>query len=118
LTSRASALSVYAEGHAQVAVSLYARFKNNHPSLGRFLGVRFCVPEPPLTPGAPMSHPGLARPQLLDADEAAAYLDCSRRTIERLAKAKHLAPVRIGSRVRFRVADLDAFIAAGGARLP
>lgn len=57
------------------------------------------------------------RPQLLDYDETAVYLDCSRRTVERLAKAGHLRPVRIASKVRFRVGDLDSFVATGGARL-
>jgi excisionase family DNA binding protein len=61
-----------------------------------------------------MSQPNLAGPQLLVPDDTAAYLGCSRRTVERLVAAGHLMPVRIGSRVWFRVADLDAFIAAGG----
>jgi excisionase family DNA binding protein len=64
-----------------------------------------------------LSQPNLARPLLLDYDQTAVYLDCSRRTVERLVKAGHLQPVRIASKVRFRAGDLDAFIAAGGARL-
>lgn len=64
-----------------------------------------------------MSDPVTTRPPLADYDDAAAQFDCSRRTVERLVKAGHLQPVGIGNKVRFKQADLDAFIAAGGARL-
>lgn len=62
-----------------------------------------------------MNTLNLARPPLLEYDEAATYLGCSRRTVERLAAAGHLRPVRIGNRVRYHQADLDACIASGGA---
>lgn len=48
---------------------------------------------------------------LLTLDEAAEQLRVSRRTVERLIRARHLNPVRIGGRTLIRRCDLEAYIA-------
>jgi excisionase family DNA binding protein len=51
---------------------------------------------------------------LLDVRAVAALLDCSPRHVYRLADAGRMpAPVRVGALVRWRRADLDAWLAAG-----
>jgi excisionase family DNA binding protein len=53
-------------------------------------------------------------PALLDVRAVAALLDCSPRHVYRLADAGQMPPpVRLGSLVRWRVADLDRWLAAG-----
>lgn len=47
---------------------------------------------------------------LVNADEAAATLAVSRRTVERLARSGELRVVRIGRTVRFRRADLESLV--------
>jgi excisionase family DNA binding protein len=52
--------------------------------------------------------------QLLDVRAVAAMLDCSTRHIYRLADAGRMpAPVRLGTLVRWRRQDLDAWLANG-----
>lgn len=46
--------------------------------------------------------------RLLDYDEAAEFLGCTRRTLERLKKAKRLVPAEGEDRIRFRFGDLVA----------
>jgi excisionase family DNA binding protein len=55
-----------------------------------------------------------AQSDLLDRDQAAAYLGISPRTLAVWATTKRYALkyVRIGRRVKYRRADLDAFIEA------
>jgi len=51
---------------------------------------------------------------LLDVRAVAALLNCSPRHVYRLADAGRLpAPVRLGGLVRWRRADLDAWLAGG-----
>jgi excisionase family DNA binding protein len=50
---------------------------------------------------------------LLDSAATAEYLFVSERMIRRLTETRQLPFVKIGRHVRFRQADLDAFIAAG-----
>lgn len=50
--------------------------------------------------------------KVLSAREAAAYLAISLPTLFRLTRAGEMAHVRIGRSLRFRVEDLDAFLAA------
>jgi excisionase family DNA binding protein len=58
--------------------------------------------------------PDSAAPVLLDVRAVAALLDCSARHVYRLADSGRMpAPVRVGALVRWRRADLDAWLAAG-----
>jgi excisionase family DNA binding protein len=58
--------------------------------------------------------PGLAAAALLDVRAVAALLDCSTRHVYRLSDAGRMpAPVRVGALVRWRRADIDAWLAAG-----
>jgi excisionase family DNA binding protein len=64
--------------------------------------------------------PSTAPPQpavpsaLLDVQAVAAMLDCSARHVYRLSDAGRMpAPVRVGSLVRWRRSDIDAWLAAG-----
>ena len=55
-----------------------------------------------------------APPALLDVRAVAALLDCSPRHIYRLSDADRMpAPVRVGTLVRWRRTDLDAWLPAG-----
>lgn len=49
----------------------------------------------------------------LSYDEAAAYLHVSRRFLERLVSERRVAYLRLGGKVLFQVADLDAYAQAG-----
>lgn len=49
---------------------------------------------------------------LLDEGDAASYLHTSQRHIRRLVERRELRHVKVGRFVRFRLADLDAFIAS------
>ena len=52
--------------------------------------------------------------QLLDVRSVAALLGCSTRHVYRLADAGRMPPpVRLGALIRWRRADLDAWIAGG-----
>ena len=51
---------------------------------------------------------------LIDVEQVAAQLGCSPRTVYRLADAGRMpAPVRLGSLVRWRRGDVEAWIAGG-----
>jgi len=50
---------------------------------------------------------------LLPIDEAAARLGTTARFLRRLVAERRIPYFKIGRHVRFRVADLDSFIAAG-----
>ncbi len=54
----------------------------------------------------PNSHAGL-----LDEQEAANYLSTSPRHVRELWSRRELAGVKVGRLVRFRVEDIDAYIA-------
>ncbi len=63
------------------------------------------APAPALTPAAAA---------LLDVGNVAAMLDVSKQHVRRLADAGKLPrPIRLGSLVRWRRTDLDAWLAAG-----
>ncbi len=49
----------------------------------------------------------------LKVPEAAAYLNTSVRFVRRLVAQRRIAFHKVGAHVRFAVADLDAFLAAG-----
>jgi excisionase family DNA binding protein len=49
---------------------------------------------------------------MLTRDSAAAYLAVSKRTLDRLVQAGELRAYRIGRHRRFRVEDIDSFIAS------
>lgn len=49
---------------------------------------------------------------LLDYEAAARYLGTTPRHVRELWAKRYVAAVKIGRRVRFRLIDLDAFIAA------
>lgn len=51
-------------------------------------------------------------PALLDKRGAAAYLGTSERHVQRLWAERRIPAVKVGRLVRFRVKDLDAWIAA------
>lgn len=50
-------------------------------------------------------------PTVLTSEQAREYLGISERTLRRLTGTRQLAYSRIGTLVRFRLADLDAFLA-------
>jgi excisionase family DNA binding protein len=56
--------------------------------------------------GDPTSRPMLTR------DSAATYLAISTRTLDRLVQAGKLRAYRIGGHRRFRIEDIDSFIAS------
>jgi len=63
-----------------------------------------------LTAGSPPASP----PALLDVDQVAALCGCSTRHVRRLADAGRMpAPVKLGALIRWRRADLDAWLDAG-----
>jgi excisionase family DNA binding protein len=47
---------------------------------------------------------------LLNKEEASAALSISTGTLDRLVREGKIRPVRIGARVLFKVADLEAFV--------
>lgn len=47
---------------------------------------------------------------LLTVAQAAEYMQCSRRTVERLIARGDLTPVHVGSRRRLRVEELDRYL--------
>jgi excisionase family DNA binding protein len=47
---------------------------------------------------------------LLTVNGVARYLNCSRRTVERLVARGDLQPLRVGARRRFRREELDAYL--------
>jgi excisionase family DNA binding protein len=53
-----------------------------------------------------------AQGALLDIPQAAAYLGTTERHIQRLWSERRITGVKIGRKVRFRAADLDAWIDA------
>jgi excisionase family DNA binding protein len=58
--------------------------------------------------------PADAPAALLDVRAVAALLDCSPRHVYRLSDAGHMPPpVRLGALVRWRRADIDAWLAGG-----
>jgi excisionase family DNA binding protein len=58
--------------------------------------------------------PGPAAAQLLDVRAVAALLDCSTRHVYRMHDAGRMPPaVRLGALIRWRRADLDAWLAGG-----
>lgn len=64
-----------------------------------------------LTAGTP---PADTAPALLDVQAVAHLLDCSPRHVRRLADGGRMpAPLRVGSLLRWRRADLDAWLADG-----
>lgn len=50
--------------------------------------------------------------QLLDADAAAAYLAVTKKYLYRLTSERRVGFVKLGSKLRFKRRDLDAFIEA------
>ena len=63
---------------------------------------------------AAISPPADAPAPLLDVRSVAALLDCSPRHVYRLSDAGRMpAPVRLGALVRWRRADLDAWLSGG-----
>lgn len=57
-------------------------------------------------PGDLRSRPMLTR------DDTAAYLAVSKRTLDRLVQAGELPAYRIGGHRRFRIEDIDSFVAS------
>lgn len=53
------------------------------------------------------------RTQLLTINEVAAMLAVHRDTVYNLVRRGHLHPVRVGARLRFRVADVEQYIDGG-----
>ncbi|HVX12753.1 MAG TPA: helix-turn-helix domain-containing protein [Pirellulales bacterium] len=68
-----------------------------------------------LTAGSPPADP---EPALGDVHAVATRLDCSTRHVRRLADAGLMpAPIRLGSLLRWRLADIDAWIQGGCKRV-
>lgn len=68
----------------------------------------------PTAAGERIAGPDRAPAALLDVRAVAALLDCAPRTVHRLRDSGRMPrPVRVGSLVRWRRADVLAWIAAG-----
>jgi len=66
------------------------------------------------SPKHPDGRNGGADPALLDVQAAASLLACSSRHIYRMADAGRMPrPLRLGALVRWRRADIDAWLEAG-----
>lgn len=52
-----------------------------------------------------------AAPRHVDLEGAATYLGISTRTVRRLAHERRIPHLRVGRRLRFELADLEAFLA-------
>ncbi|HUY93332.1 MAG TPA: helix-turn-helix domain-containing protein [Pirellulales bacterium] len=64
-----------------------------------------------LSAGSPPAH---TAPAMLDVRAVAALLDCSTRHVRRLADAGRMPPpLKLGALLRWRRADLDAWLADG-----
>jgi excisionase family DNA binding protein len=58
--------------------------------------------------------PPVVLPALLDVDAVAGMLGCSTRHVRRLADAGRMpSPIKLGSLIRWRRADLDVWLEAG-----
>lgn len=57
-------------------------------------------------------HVDRASQPMLTRDLAAAYLAVSKRTLDRLVQAGELPAYRIGGHRRFRLDDIDSFVAS------
>jgi excisionase family DNA binding protein len=72
------------------------------------------------TPPDPLTHPrghdaelkAQHQPDLLDWEAAGQYLGTSGRHVKKLWSERRIPGIRVGRLVRFRPADLDAFIEA------
>jgi excisionase family DNA binding protein len=60
-----------------------------------------------------MTEPAKPPNQLLDTSGAAEYLDVSEAFIRRIVVERRVRYYKVGKFVRFRPADLDAFVEAG-----
>jgi len=60
--------------------------------------------------GCSTQHHDLVGPALMDYAEAASYLGTTERHVRQLWQERRLTAVKVGRRVRFAKADLDAFI--------
>jgi excisionase family DNA binding protein len=49
---------------------------------------------------------------MLTRDDTAAYLAVSKRTLDRLVRAGEIPAYRIGGHRRFRIEDIDSFVAS------
>ena len=67
-------------------------------------------------PQAPPPAPPIDTRPLLDVAGVAAWLGVNPETVRRHARAGHLRTVRVGRAHRFRPADVEAYLAAGGVR--
>lgn len=63
-------------------------------------------------------HAATASQPYMTVSEAAAYMRCSRWTVYRLLNRNALTALRVGERLRFRVSDLDAYMARGASGEP
>ena len=65
--------------------------------------------------GDPAAGPGTAQaPLLITADEVAAMLDISTRTLWRLVSARKVVlPVKLGGSTRWRLAEVESWVASG-----
>jgi excisionase family DNA binding protein len=72
------------------------------------------MPELPTKPPDLLTKPIRDNAALLDVEQVAELLNCSARHVYRLADAGHMPPpVRLGTLVRWRRQDLDAWLAGG-----
>lgn len=60
----------------------------------------------------PTSH-NPPQQNLLTTQDVAHYLNCSRRTIERIVARGDLRPLHVGAHRRFRLEDIDAYAEQG-----
>ncbi len=70
------------------------------------------------TPASSIEHDPNSSCALLDYEGAAHYLCTTPRHVRELWAKRHVAGVKVGRRVRFTQADLDAFIATNRVNTP
>lgn len=73
----------------------------------------------PAPPAAPIERPapdspGRAEAPLLSAKETARLLSCSEAAVRKWVARRRLPTLKVGRLVRFRLADVEAFLARGG----
>ena len=90
----------------------------------RAVRVRHCVRSPvrPWAQSADMKTTDTPQPHRpdapLDIEQAALYLNVTKRVMRRLVSERRIAFHRVGRLLRFRVADLDAFFCDGRVEPP
>lgn len=73
---------------------------------------------PMLDRAVPVAHPSRKAPRMLRVAEVAKRLDLPEKRLYILAREGIIPHVRLGRSIRFNEAEIEAWIAAGGAGYP